>query len=154
MAKDVPFWQKPLTELTRAQWEALCDGCGRCCLNKLEDWDTGDIYYTDVACALFDDATCRCRDYEARFARVPDCVDLTLEKVREITWLPPTCAYRLRHEGRPLRWWHHLVSADPNTVHTAGISARGRTVSEEDWSDDEYEQRLVDWVNADPEKNP
>ena len=151
---DVPFWQRPLRDLTPRQWEALCDGCGRCCLNKLEDWDTGEIYFTDVACTLLDADTCRCSDYANRFARVPDCVLLTREKVQEVSWLPPTCAYRLRRDGKPLRWWHHLLSGDPNTVHTAGISARGRTVSEEDWSEDEYEERIVDWVSADPEKSP
>ena len=152
MADETPFWEKPLDALTPQQWEALCDGCGRCCLNKLEDWDTGDIYFTDVACTLFDDHSCRCRDYDNRLSTVPDCVLLTREKVAAISWLPPTCAYRLRDEGKPLRWWHHLVSGDPNTVHTAGISARGRTVSEDDWAEDEYEDRIVEWVGTDPER--
>ena len=152
MAADPPFWEKPLDALDAQQWEALCDGCGRCCLNKLEDWDTGEIYFTDIACTLFDGESCRCRDYDNRFATVADCVSLTREKVAEITWLPPTCAYRLRQEKKPLRWWHHLVSGDPQTVHEAGISARGRTVSEDDWATEEYEDRLVDWVGEDPDR--
>jgi hypothetical protein len=116
--------------MTAEEWESLCDGCGRCCLNKIEDEDSGDIYLTKVACRLLDLGTCRCRDYPNRQAFVTDCVSLTVEDVRSIRWLPPTCAYRLVDEGKPLAWWHPLVSGDPETVHTAGISVRGWTKSE------------------------
>lgn len=143
---DEPFWRtKSLEEMTPGEWESLCDGCGRCCLHKLEDWDTGEIAWTDVACTLFDEGTCRCTDYANRAARVPDCVQLTPEAVRRLTWLPPTCAYRLVAEGQDLRWWHPLVSGDPETVHAAGISVRGRVVSEDGVPMEEYEARLVDW---------
>lgn len=148
---DVPFWQqKTLEELTSEEWESLCDGCGRCCLNKLEDWDTGEIAWTNVACRLLDPDTCRCSNYDGRQAQVPDCIGLTPETVRSITWLPPTCGYRLVAEGRDLYWWHPLVSGDPDTVHAAGVSVRGRTVDENALELDEYEDHIVDW----PEKVP
>ncbi len=102
-----PFWQtKTLEAMSDAEWESLCDGCGRCCLMKLEDEESGDIVFTDVACTLFDGETCRCKDYENRAAYVPDCVKLTPQEVRELTWLPPTCAYRLVQRGQALKWWH------------------------------------------------
>ncbi|UOM33821.1 YcgN family cysteine cluster protein [Acuticoccus sp. I52.16.1] len=141
-----PFWRTTtLEEMSPAQWESLCDGCGRCCLNKLEDWDTGEIAWTDVACTLLDHGTCRCRSYVNRQEIVPDCVQLTPEEVRKLTWLPPTCAYRLVAEGRDLFWWHPLVSGSADTVHTAGISVRGRVVSEDDVPVERYEEHLVDW---------
>jgi uncharacterized cysteine cluster protein YcgN (CxxCxxCC family) len=127
------FWKtKKLSEMTNAEWESLCDGCGRCCLVKLEDEDTGKIHFTDVACSLFDGETCRCKDYKNRAKVVSDCVKLTPQNVRELNWLPKTCAYRLIDQGRPLEWWHPLVSGDPETVAQAGISMRGRTTSEND----------------------
>ncbi|WP_173932326.1 YcgN family cysteine cluster protein [Chelativorans sp. Marseille-P2723] len=128
-----PFWKsKPLLAMSDAEWESLCDGCGKCCLAKLEDEDTGEILWTSVACRLFDSATCRCSDYSGRLARIPDCVQLTPENVFELGWLPSTCAYRLLAEGKELAWWHPLVSGDPETVHKAGISVRGRTSAHED----------------------
>jgi uncharacterized protein len=137
------FWETlPLEKLDRAQWEALCDGCGKCCLHKLEDDDTGELYPTNVACKLLDRRTSRCSDYRHRHAYVPDCVRLTPAKLREIDWLPPTCAYRLRDEGKPLPAWHHLNTGDPESVHTAGKSVRGWTVSEVDAGD--LELHLVD----------
>ena len=144
---DLPFWNtKSLAEMTEGEWESLCDGCGRCCLVKLEDEDTAKIYFTDVGCRLLDSESCRCRDYKNRSARVDDCVRLTPEVVRTISWLPPTCAYRLVAEGRDLYWWHPLVSGDPDTVHTAGISVRGKVgASEEDVPDDDLEDRIVSW---------
>ncbi len=120
-----PFWRnKTLDKLSKAEWESLCDGCGRCCLNKIEDSDNGDIYLTKVACRLLDLGSCRCRDYPDRQNWVPDCISLTVDEVRRITWLPPTCGYRLVEEGKDLPWWHPLVSGSPETVHEAGISVR------------------------------
>ena len=128
-----PFWiEKSLEAMTAEEWESLCDGCGRCCLVKLEDEDTGRIHYTDVGCTLFDAGACRCRDYENRQAKVPDCVRLTPSTVRSLSWLPGTCAYRLRAEGKDLEWWHPLVSGSSETVHLAGISARDEVVGSED----------------------
>ncbi|MBZ8133093.1 YcgN family cysteine cluster protein [Afifella sp. IM 167] len=147
----LPFWRdKTLEELSESEWEALCDGCGRCCLNKLEDYDTGEISWTSVACRLYDEGACRCSNYENRIKIVPECLPLTPETVREIAWLPPTCAYRLVAEGRDLFWWHHLVSGSRETVHTAGISTRGRTVSERDIDVDDWEDFLVDWPTDEP----
>jgi uncharacterized cysteine cluster protein YcgN (CxxCxxCC family) len=142
----VPFWKrKPLEALDPEEWESLCDGCARCCLAKLEDEESGAIAWTDVGCLLLDGETCRCRDYPGRADVVPDCVRLTPEAVRSLSWLPPSCAYRLVAEGRDLYWWHPLVSGDPETVHAAGVSVRGRTVPEADWPVERWEDRLVHW---------
>ena len=124
------FWEKPLPELDRAQWEALCDGCGKCCLHKVEDEDTGAIHNTNVACKLLDSHSGRCTNYPGRKALVPDCVQLTPEKAGRLAWLPSSCAYRLRAAGLPLPDWHYLVCGDPEAVHRAGMSVRGWTVSE------------------------
>ena len=146
VGNERPFWQtKTLSEMTDSEWESLCDGCGLCCLNKLEDWDTGEVVWTSIRCQLLDDQTCRCKDYENRQATVPDCIRLTVKSVGEIGWLPPTCAYRLVRDGEDLYWWHYLVSGDRETVHQAGISARGRTVSEEGIDVEDYEDYLVTW---------
>lgn len=143
---ELPFWRtKTLAEMSDGEWESLCDGCGLCCLNKLEDWDTGEIVWTSIRCQLLDDHSCRCKDYENRQATVPDCIRLTVKSVSEISWLPPTCAYRLIRDGEDLYWWHPLVSGDPETVHQAGISARGRTVSEEGIDVEDFEDYLVTW---------
>ena len=145
-AGDLPFWRtKTLAEMTDGEWESLCDGCGLCCLNKLEDWDTGEVVWTSIRCQLLDDHSCRCKDYENRQATVPDCIRLTVKSVGEISWLPPTCAYRLVRDGEDLYWWHYLVSGDPETVHQAGISVRGRTVNEVGIDIDDYEDYLVTW---------
>lgn len=127
------------------EWEALCDGCGRCCLNKLEDWDTGEIQWTNIACKLLDGNSCRCTDYKNRLAKVPDCIQLDLAKLDELTWLPPTCAYRLIHEGKDLFDWHPLVSGCSQSVHEAGVSVRNRTISEEGLTVEDYEEHLVTW---------
>lgn len=122
-----PFWkEKPLEAMNATEWESLCDGCGRCCLVKLEDEDDGSYYATDIVCRLFDAGTCRCSDYANRNAHVSDCVRLTPEIVRTIGWLPPTCGYRLVAEGKDLPWWHPLVSGRADTVVEAGISVKGR----------------------------
>ncbi|MHA1549654.1 MAG: YcgN family cysteine cluster protein [Alphaproteobacteria bacterium] len=148
---DVPFWQRlRLDEMSAGQWESLCDGCARCCLNKLEYEDTGDIDWTEIACHLLEDETCRCRDYENRHTEVPDCIALDAASVGAIRWLPPTCAYRLVAEGRDLYWWHPLVSGDRDTVHLAGISVRGRTLSEADVPVSLYDDHVVTWPNENP----
>ena len=136
---EKPFWKtKTLEAMSAQEWESLCDGCGKCCVSKLEDEDTGEIYFTSVACRLFNAETCRCCDYANRHALVSDCIGLTPQNVRTISWLPKTCGYRLVAEGRDLFPWHPLVSGDPDSVHKAGISMRGRvTASESELEDPE-----------------
>lgn len=129
------FWKRPLEELDRAQWEALCDGCGKCCLHKLEDDETGELVATNVACRLLDRRMGRCSDYKHRHAYVAECVRLTPRGARELDWLPSTCAYRLRANGEALPDWHYLISGDPESVHAAKQSTRGWTVSEDDVGD-------------------
>lgn len=146
MRSEQPFWKrKTLAELSRDEWESLCDGCGKCCLVKLQDPDTDEIAYTDVACRLLDGGSCRCTDYARRERRVPDCVVLTPQVVADLSWMPSTCAYRLIREGKDLAWWHPLVSGDANTVHEAGISVRGRVISETLVEDAELPEHVVDW---------
>lgn len=147
MTESTPFWRsKTLDEMTQAEWESLCDGCGRCCLVKLEDEDSGKIHATDIGCRLFDAATCRCHDYANRSKTVPDCVTLTPEAVRTLSWLPPTCAYRLLGEGKDLPWWHPLVSGDPETVIAAGVSVRGKVhANEDEVAEEEVVERIVGW---------
>jgi uncharacterized cysteine cluster protein YcgN (CxxCxxCC family) len=140
-----PFWKrKSLSEMSNEEWESLCDGCGKCCLLKLEDEDTGEIAFTDLACRLFDSTSCRCSDYPNRHQRVSDCILLTPEKITQLKWMPSTCAYRLLSEGKDLEWWHPLVSNDQNTVHEAGISVRNRTIPERE--DYDLEEHIVTWV--------
>ena len=127
-----PFWQDcALADLTLAEWESLCDGCGKCCLHKLEDTDTGNVFYTNVACRLLDVQTGRCSRYAERFRWVPDCVQLTPAEVAQIDWLPATCAYRLRAAGQPLPGWHPLRSGDPKSTRQAGMSVCGRVIPEQ-----------------------
>ncbi len=146
MSKTAPFWKtKSLDQLNDQEWEQLCDGCGRCCLVKLEDEDTGEIYTTSVSCRLFDINTCRCKNYARRFEKVSDCLDLSLEKVATLGWLPETCAYRLRHEGKQLADWHPLNSGTQQSVIDAGISIAGQTVSENEIEEERLGDYLKQW---------
>lgn len=140
------FWEDvPLEDLSRAEWEALCDGCGKCCLNKLEDEDTGEVALTRVACRLFDDTTCRCGQYDTRHQFVPECITLTARNLKgHLYWMPETCAYKLLHEGKPLYDWHPLISGDPQSVHDAGVSMQSRTIPEFEVSDDDWEDHLIE----------
>lgn len=139
------FWKLPLAKLSPEEWEALCDGCGKCCLNKIEYEDTGELAFTRVACKLLDGHACRCASYENRHHHVPECVVLTPRKLKEIAWwLPATCAYRLRHENRPLYEWHYLISGDRESVHRAGVSVRGWTVSEVEISEEEWDEHIIE----------
>jgi len=141
---EKPFWEsKRLEEMTPHEWESLCDGCGKCCLHKLENPDTGELFWTNVSCRLLDGRSCRCSAYAERQRLVPDCVVLTARNARKFNWLPSTCAYRLLAEGKPLQWWHPLVSGDAESVHRAGISMRDRTLSEDDM-DGELEDHILD----------
>lgn len=142
-----PFWKaKTLDEMSREEWESLCDGCARCCLNKVEDEEAGAIVWTSIACDLLDCEACACKDYAHRSERVPDCIPLDPEAVRTLPWLPPTCAYVLVAKGEDLYWWHHLVSGDRATVHLAGISVRGKVSAfEGDVAVEDYEWHAVDW---------
>jgi hypothetical protein len=146
-----PFWRgKRLDELTPAQWEALCDGCGRCCLLKLEDEDTGEIHKTRLACRLLDIGSCRCADYPRRHELVADCVRIDAGNVPQLTWMPDTCAYRLVAEGRDLYWWHPLISGDGETVHQAGVSVRGFALSEAKVKRESFEDYIIE--DASPPK--
>lgn len=140
------YWEDtPLSRMTRREWEALCDGCGKCCLNKLEDDETGDVALTRVACRLFDDSTCRCSSYETRHKFVPECITLTPKNLdSHLYWMPETCAYKLLHEGRPLYPWHPLISGDPQTVHDAGISVQNRTLPEATVDEDDWEHHIIE----------
>lgn len=149
MSDGDPFWKTvPLARMTTEQWESLCDGCGRCCLHKLRDEDTEELSFTDVSCRLLDTTTCRCRKYPTRRDFVPDCVSLTPDTLAEIDWLPPSCAYRRLQEGKDLAWWHPLVSGTPETVHTAGVSVRGRAVDERRAG--MLEHHIVEWPGQMP----
>lgn len=143
-AGQAPFWErKALSEMTEDEWEALCDGCGKCCLLKLQDAETGDIDYTNVACRLLDQEACRCTRYDERQRFVPDCVVLSPQNVAKLAWMPSTCAYRLVAEGKELPPWHHLVSGSRATIHELGHSVRGRTVAEAEAPD--LEHHIVSW---------
>ena len=148
MKKNQPYWKnKKLSEMSEQEWEALCDGCGKCCLVKLEDPDTGSIDSTTVSCHLLDINVCRCTNYARRTELVSDCIVLDPNKIKKLRWLPSTCAYRLVSEGKDLKWWHPLVSGDPGTVHDAGISVRTTAISEEDVIN--IEDYIVDTEQAD-----
>ncbi|QTA85921.1 YcgN family cysteine cluster protein [Desulfonema magnum] len=141
-----PFWKtKSLSQMTHEEWESLCDGCGLCCLRKLEDMDTGEVFYTDVACFLLDIKKCRCKSYQNRTLLVPTCMILEPAKVKEIRWLPKTCAYRLLAEGKELPWWHPLRSGSDQTVHEAGISIRDKVISEKYVHPEQLTDHIVEW---------
>jgi uncharacterized cysteine cluster protein YcgN (CxxCxxCC family) len=145
---QTPFWErKRLDELSWPEWEALCDGCGQCCRHKLEDADTGVVFPTRVGCQLLDGHSARCSDYAHRHDTVPDCIQLTVERVAAYHWLPDSCAYRRLYRGQSLEWWHPLVSGDPETVHQAGISVRGALVNERELGADEA---LEDYLEETP----
>lgn len=144
------FWERfPLEELDSQEWEALCDGCGRCCLLKLEDERSGEIVTLGVACQLLDIEQCRCGDYARRFQRVPGCAQLNLENLQAFHWLPDSCAYRRLHEGRGLAAWHPLISGDPESVHRAGVSVAPFAISEDSVPDDELEEHIIAFLPID-----
>lgn len=141
-----PFWrEKPLDEMTNEEWESLCDGCGKCCMIRLEDEDSGKIADTNIACKLFERTECTCSDYLNRCTLVPDCVKLTPDNLAALDWMPKTCTYRLVFEGYELPPWHHLITGDRESIHQAGMSVRDRTVSEEEVAPDDAEQYLIQW---------
>jgi uncharacterized protein len=139
------FWKtKTLEEMNREEWEALCDGCARCCLYKLQDEDTDEVYYTNVVCRLVDSQRCRCTEYANRSTLMPTCLTLNVDLVNRLNWMPKTCAYRLLAEGKELEWWHPLVSGDPESVHRAGISIRHKVVEEKDAEMENLEDYVVE----------
>jgi uncharacterized cysteine cluster protein YcgN (CxxCxxCC family) len=141
------FWErKTLQELSQQEWESLCDGCGKCCLHKLEDEDTDEVYYTCVACRYLDTENGGCRQYKQRLELVPECINLKPEDVENFHWLPSTCAYRLVAEGQPLPDWHPLISGRADSVHRAGISVKGRVYREQDVDVEDLEDYIVHWV--------
>lgn len=151
-----PFWEtKTLAEMTPAEWESLCDGCGLCCLVRFEDEETGEVIPTRVHCRLFDPDLCRCTDYQNRKRHVPDCIKLTPGNIEDLQWMPPSCAYRRLFEGKPLPAWHPLVTGDPDSVHKAGVSVRGQTVSEDAFTDPEDALDFAAWeLTADKGDEP
>lgn len=142
------FWELPLAELYAQEWEALCDGCARCCLSKLQDEDTGETQYTRVVCRLLDQQQCRCSAYELRQQLVPDCVVLTPDNLASISWMPDTCAYKLREQGKPLPAWHPLISGSRRAMRDAGVPVTGKVISEENVHPDGLEEHVIRWVKA------
>lgn len=141
------FWETtPLEDMTETQWESLCDGCARCCLHKLEDADSGEVFYTGVRCRYLVEDNCRCSDYPRRNELMSNCIDLKREDLSALHWLPSTCAYRLLYEGKPLYDWHPLVSGNSESVHQAGISIRGRALSDEFVHPDGYQEHIIHWI--------
>lgn len=147
MRRVADWWlDKPLAEMSKSEWESLCDGCAKCCLHKLEDADSGEVFYTKVRCRYLDEQRCRCTDYPNRSVIVPNCVQLRADNLAALDWLPSTCAYRLLAHQQPLPDWHPLVSGDPDSVHQSGVSIRGRAISDEYVHPDGYDEHIVHWV--------
>lgn len=147
MTSNIPYWQrKRLQSMTAEEWEGLCDGCGKCCLTKLQDADTDEVYYTDLACEYMDHTRCQCTTYATRQQKVPDCIVLTPETIRDFGWLPQTCAYRLLSEDKPLPSWHPLVSGDPESVHRAHVSVREKTIPNSQVPEQDWEEHIIHWV--------
>lgn len=145
--ENQPFWTAhKLSELTREQWESLCDRCAKCCLLKLDFEDTGELCYTHIVCRYFDEQTSLCSCYGERTVKVPTCVELTPENLAQVHYMPATCAYRLLSEGKSLPEWHHLVSGSPETVHEAGVSICGKVLSEDLVDPDDWEEHIIEWV--------
>ena len=146
MSRD--FWKTtPLSEMSATEWESLCDGCGKCCVIKLEDVDDGTIFYTDIGCKQLDQKNCQCKDYANRKTIVPDCVILSLDNLETLSWMPKTCAYRLLHEGKELPEWHPLVTNDPSSTHIAGQSVMHKIFTEGDIVETDYPDHIKDWDN-------
>lgn len=145
--KGLPFWKKKtLDQMDKREWESLCDGCGRCCLNKLEFQDTMEIHFTNVVCKLLDSDSCRCKDYPNRKKKVSDCIQLSPKVLESLSCMPDTCAYRLLYEGKDLKWWHPLISGTSQSVHESGISVRSKTISEEHVADEDLDEYIIDWI--------
>ena len=141
------FWKtKKLEEMSSEEWEALCDGCGKCCVLKLEDEDTAEVTYTSLSCKLFDPNTCRCTDYSERHKKVPECLVISPKNLKDIPWLPSSCSYRLRHEGKELPSWHHLNSKDASLVHTEAQSVQNKVTSLKNVDENDYINYIVDWI--------
>ena len=141
------FWQeKTLEQMTDAEWESLCDGCARCCMIKLQDADTDEVHYTSLVCDLLDMDNCQCSAYPRRHTLVENCVELTPKLASEFHWLPKTCAYRSVAEGRPLEWWHPLVSGSKDTVHQAGISVQGKVIAQAEVDEEDHQDMVIRWV--------
>ena len=146
MAKKKHFWEtKSLKQMTKYEWESLCDGCGKCCLHKLEDIDTGEVSISNVACSFLDEETCNCKDYSNREKNVPDCISLDLKNIKKLQWLPETCAYRLIDEGKSLYNWHHLISGSKSTIHEYGMSVRDYSINESKLNN--AEEYILEWFN-------
>ena len=144
MSAAKPFWEsKTLKQMSKQEWESLCDGCARCCLHKLEDEDTDEVYYTDIHCRYLDKNDCSCTVYQTRDEKVPECIWLAPEQAHRFHWLPDTCAYRLVAEGKPLYDWHPLISGDPNSVHAAEISLKGKGIPDDKIPEEEWQSRII-----------
>lgn len=143
------FWNTtPLSDLNDEQWESLCDGCGKCCLHKLQDEDTHEVFYTRVACRLLNPRTGGCNDYVNRFSRVPDCMNIRALTPEQFDWLPDSCAYRLRHNNQPLPAWHPLISGNRHSVHKEPNAIRGRVISEDLIDEADLENHVIVWISA------
>lgn len=146
MAGKKHFWEiKSLKQMTKYEWESLCDGCGKCCLHKLEDIDTGEVSISNVTCSFLDEETCNCKDYSNREKNVPDCISLDLKNIKKLQWLPETCAYRLIDEGKSLYNWHHLISGSKSTIHEYGMSVRDYSINESKLNN--AEEYILEWFN-------